>query len=83
MTNAEAQSLMGVSSLLAVARTVIKLEDREHEVKESRDGNIQVDGEPLTFETWAKISGSDDSISSYDKQHEFKNEFVVMLILSF
>uniref|UniRef100_A0A914Z6Z2 Uncharacterized protein n=1 Tax=Panagrolaimus superbus TaxID=310955 RepID=A0A914Z6Z2_9BILA len=73
-TPAVAQSLMGISSLLSHARTCMVLEDGDHEVVERNDGNIEVDGEMLTFESWSKLSGSGESIISYENKDQFENK---------
>jgi hypothetical protein len=73
---AVAQSLMGVSSLLAHARTSIKLDDGEHEVVEKNDGNIEIDGEMLTFDSWSKLSSSNDNVISYEKKDQFENKIM-------
>uniref|UniRef100_A0AC34FUM6 Uncharacterized protein n=1 Tax=Panagrolaimus sp. ES5 TaxID=591445 RepID=A0AC34FUM6_9BILA len=73
-TPAVAQSLMGISSLLSHARTCMVLEDGDHEVVERNDGNIEVDGEMLTFDSWGKLSGSNDSIISYENKDQFENK---------
>ena len=65
---------MGVSTMLAMARTMLKVDEEEHEVAETPEGNIQIDEEPLTFESWGKIAGSDDAVISYDNQKEFDNK---------
>ena len=67
---------MGVSALLSHTRTTMKLDDGEHVVVETPEGNIQVDGEPLTFDTWSKLSGNDDEVISYKGQEQFANKYV-------
>jgi hypothetical protein len=71
---AVAQSIMGISSMLSHARTCMILEDGDHEVVETNDGNIEVDGEQLTFESWSKLSGSNDSVISYENKDQFENK---------
>jgi hypothetical protein len=71
---AVAQSIMGVSSMLSHARTCMILEDGDHEIVETNDGNIEVDGEQLTFESWSKLSGSNDSVISYENKDQFENK---------
>uniref|UniRef100_A0AC34FUG2 Uncharacterized protein n=1 Tax=Panagrolaimus sp. ES5 TaxID=591445 RepID=A0AC34FUG2_9BILA len=76
LSKAVAQSLMGVSTILNHARSVISLDDGEHEVIESLDGTCQyqIDGEELTFDSWSKLSGSDSNVVSCKNKRRFRNK---------
>uniref|UniRef100_A0A7E4W3W8 DUF4476 domain-containing protein n=1 Tax=Panagrellus redivivus TaxID=6233 RepID=A0A7E4W3W8_PANRE len=69
------QSVMGVSSLLAHARSKLALPNGEqHDIVETESG-IEVGGEPLTFESWARMNSGPESdvIALPAKKRNFDN----------
>uniref|UniRef100_A0A0R3S547 RRM domain-containing protein n=1 Tax=Elaeophora elaphi TaxID=1147741 RepID=A0A0R3S547_9BILA len=48
-------TIMGVGEVLAKVRTMLATEEGELDVDEDEHGNYAIDGQPLSFESWANI----------------------------
>ncbi|KAJ1362320.1 hypothetical protein KIN20_021844 [Parelaphostrongylus tenuis] len=62
--------LMGVGALLEAQRSKMLTEEGELEVEEDDDGNITLGGEALSFETWAKLTKTNEPDVVYAKLTE-------------
>ncbi|EFO23588.1 spliced leader protein [Loa loa] len=49
-------TIMGVGEVLAKVRTMLATEEGELDVDEDEHGNYTIDGQPLSFESWASIN---------------------------
>ncbi|KAM3725376.1 RNA-binding post-transcriptional regulator [Dirofilaria immitis] len=49
-------TIMGVGEVLAKVRTMLATEEGELDVDEDEHGNYTIDGQPLSFESWANIN---------------------------
>lgn len=60
---------MGISAMLAHARNTICVAGIQHEVCEDDNGIVEIDGEPLTFDSWSRMTynEADDVIAVEDK----------------
>ena len=65
---------LGVSGILSVARKELCIGNNRHEVVDDEDGVFKVDGEPLTFESWMKMTeGEAQEIAACKNKNRFSS----------
>lgn len=66
---------MGISAMLAHARNTLCLAGIKHEVCEDKEGTVEIDGEPLTFESWSRMTQNEaDDVIAVKNKDQFENK---------
>ncbi|VIO87492.1 Uncharacterized protein BM_BM5770 [Brugia malayi] len=64
-------TIMGVGEVLAKVRTMLATEEGELDVDEDEHGNYTIDGQPLSFESWANINKPVNPAPVYERPQLF------------
>ncbi|KAL3982827.1 hypothetical protein ACH3XW_48685 [Acanthocheilonema viteae] len=64
-------TIMGVGEVLAKVRTMLATEEGELDVDEDEHGNYTIDGQPLSFESWASINKPMKPTPCYERSQLF------------
>uniref|UniRef100_A0A915PQI4 RRM domain-containing protein n=1 Tax=Setaria digitata TaxID=48799 RepID=A0A915PQI4_9BILA len=64
-------TIMGVGEVLTKVRTMLATEEGELDVDEDEHGNYTIDGQPLSFESWANINKPVRPAPVYERPQTF------------
>ncbi|EJW84449.1 hypothetical protein WUBG_04637 [Wuchereria bancrofti] len=64
-------TIMGVGEVLTKVRTMLATEEGELDVDEDEHGNYTIDGQPLSFESWANINKPVNPTPVYERPQLF------------